>query len=87
MDHIDSDKLNNNVNNLRLVTNRENVSKERTFKSGLPTGVYFHKRNKKYESQIRINGKKKYLGSFNTIEEASNAYQNKLKEISITKNN
>jgi hypothetical protein len=87
VDHIDSNTLNNNVNNLRLITQRENCSKEKTIKKGLPVGVHYHKRDKKYESHITINGKLKYLGRFKTIEEASNVYQNKLKEISITKNN
>ncbi len=85
IDHIDSNKLNNNVNNLRLISQRENLSKERSVKSGLPTGVSYHIRNKKYISCITINNKLKHLGSFNSIEQASNAYKNKLKEICILK--
>ncbi len=81
VDHIDSNKLNNHLNNLKLITQRENNSKERTLKSGLPVGVYFHKVSKKYVSQIIINNKVVYLGIYKTIEEASKAYQNKLKEI------
>lgn len=81
VDHIDSNKQNNHLNNLRVITQRENCSKEKTIKKGLPVGVGFHKRDKKYQSYIRINGKQKYLGLFNTPEEASNAYQNKLKTI------
>jgi hypothetical protein len=75
IDHINSDKLDNRMENLKIVTNRENCSKERTIKSGLPVGVTFYKKTNKYMSTIKINGKKKYLGSFNTIEEASQAYQ------------
>lgn len=37
-------------------------------------GVSFHKRNKKYQSQIKINGKRKHLGSFKTEAEAAEAY-------------
>lgn len=81
VDHIDSNHLNNNLNNLKIVTQRENASKERSIKSGLPTGFYFNKQNNKYIAQIQINEKRIYLGSFNTPEEASNAYQNKLKTI------
>ena len=81
VDHIDSNKLNNNLNNLRLISNRENLSKERTIKSGLPTGVSFYKPNKKYRATIVINNKQNYLGYFKTPEEASEAYQNKLNSI------
>jgi hypothetical protein len=81
VDHIDSNKLNNHLDNLRVVSNRENNSKERTKKSGLPVGVCFNKNDKKYQSYIYINGKQQHLGKFNTIKEASNVYQNKLKEI------
>jgi hypothetical protein len=81
IDHIDSDKLNNNLSNLRVVTQRENLSKERTKKSGLPVGVSWRKRDKKYMSYITINNKLVHLGHFNTIEEASYAYQQKLKSI------
>ncbi len=81
VDHIDSNKLNNHIDNLRVVTIRENSSKEKTFKSGLPVGVNFFKRDKKYQSRIYINRKHIHLGLFNTIEEASYAYQQKLKTI------
>jgi hypothetical protein len=83
IDHIDSNPLNNNIDNLRIVTFRENVSKEKTIKSGLPVGVWFDKSRNKYFSQIYINNKHFKLGRFNTIEEASNAYHNKLKSLSI----
>lgn len=32
IDHIDSDKLNNNISNLRIISHRENCSKEKTIK-------------------------------------------------------
>jgi hypothetical protein len=82
VDHEDTNRLNNHINNLRIVTNRENVSKEKAIKSGLPTGVCFRKDIKRYQSRIQINGKTIHLGFYNTIEEASNAYQQKLKSLS-----
>jgi hypothetical protein len=81
VDHIDSNKINNYINNLRVITQRENCSKEKTIKSGLPVGVCFFKRDKNYRACININNKKIHLGYFNTPEEASQAYQNKLKEL------
>jgi hypothetical protein len=83
IDHIDSNSLNNNLNNLRLVTNRENTSKEKTIKKGLPACVYLHKPNNKYRVRIRINGKNTHLGYFKNILDAENAYFKKLNKIKI----
>lgn len=81
VDHIDSNKTNNNVSNLRIVSNRQNCSKEKTKKSGLPAGVYLPTWQKKYKATIQINGKRVYLGYFNTPEEASEKYQSVLKTL------
>lgn len=81
VDHIDSDKRNNSIYNLKVVSPRENLSKERTIKSGLPVGVCKHGKSNKFKSQIYFNKKNMYLGLFNTIQEASNAYQQKLKSL------
>lgn len=83
VDHIDNNNVNNHVSNLQVITNRQNSSKEKTIKSGLPVGVCFVKERNKYISQIRINKKQVYLGYFKTPEEASNAYQEKLKSLLI----
>jgi len=74
VDHIDSNKQNNNPINLRLLTQRENVAKERSLKSGLPTGVSVYKPLNKYRATIFNNGKNIHLGYFNTIIEAKNEY-------------
>jgi hypothetical protein len=81
VNHIDGNKLNNNLCNLEVITHRENLSKERTKKSGLPVGVSFSKQYKKYVSQIRVNGKIVFLGRFTDINQAANAYQLKLKQL------
>jgi len=83
IDHIDSNKLNNNINNLRIITQRENCSKEKTIASGLPAGVNFYKSLNKYVSKIHYNKKKHHLGYFETIDEAKDAYLNCLKTLSI----
>jgi len=44
-------------------------------------GVSWDKKKKKWVSQIKIGSKKIKIGRFNTEIEASNAYQNRLKEI------
>jgi hypothetical protein len=80
VDHIqEGNKLDNSLKNLQITTTRINTTKYRV--RDLPTGVSFYKRSKKYVATIRIKGKKIHLGYFLTPEEASQAYQNKLKEI------
>lgn len=81
VDHKDSDETNNHPDNLRLITHRENCSKEKTIKSRLPVGVYWAKEKRKYAAQITINRKRMALGRYKSIEEASNAYQKALKEL------
>ena len=76
VDHIDNNKLNNSVNNLQLISNRENVTKDIKF-----AGVNFRKDNKKWTARIVIDGCRKYLGQFQTKEKAILAYNSKLKEI------
>ena len=79
VDHIDNNPSNNRLDNLQLVTTRENVSKDRKNKKKF-TGVY--KSGKKFTSQIRFDGRVRSLGSFDTPEEASEYYQNALTAIS-----
>ena len=77
VDHIDEDKTNNSVNNLQVVTHRVNLS--RRGGSSEYVGVSWHKTKKKWGSSIRIDGKGKHLGYFENEIEASEAYQNYLK--------
>ena len=76
VDHIDNNPLNNNVENLQLITNRENCSKDKKNKTSKYTGVCWNKNLKKWHSRIRINGKKKHLGYFKNEKIASAVYLN-----------
>ena len=67
VDHIDGDRSNNKISNLRLATNSQNQfnkKKQKNNTSGV-TGVYWHKRINKYTSSITCNGKIFGLGNFN----------------------
>jgi hypothetical protein len=78
VDHIDGNKLNNNLSNLQLVTNRKNSSKDRKNKTSKFTGVSWHKQSNKWLAQVRKNDKVEYLGVFEKEEEAAIAYLNSL---------
>ena len=78
VDHIDNDKNNNTLDNLQIVTQRLNSSKDRKGSSKY-TGVQWNKRRKKWISQIRINGKNIFLGHFDSEKDAGNEYEKYLK--------
>ena len=81
VDHINRDKLDNRVSNLRLCTRAENNQNRGKFsnnKSGLK-GAY--PKRGKYQSTIRYNGKTIYLGTFKTAIEAHKAYIAKAKQL------
>lgn len=75
IDHIDGDRSNNAISNLRLATRTQNNvnSKRPSGRSGLK-GAYLDLRTRKWYSQIQIGGQVRYLGSFNTPEEAHMAF-------------
>jgi hypothetical protein len=75
IDHIDGNRSNNKINNLRDVTKHENqfnITKVRA-KSGY-IGAYKTKFGK-WQARIRVNKKTLALGTFDTPELASKAYQ------------
>lgn len=75
-DHIDGDGLNNRRCNLRLATPSENARNQRRARDNTSgfKGVWWHKGRRKWQAQIMAGGRQKYLGLFNTAEEAHAAY-------------
>lgn len=70
IDHIDGNRVNNHVDNLRYLSNAENLRNNvRTRTGQLYVGVY--KRGKKYQAQFQDGKKSIYLGMFFTSEEAA----------------
>ena len=80
IDHIDGNPLNNNLDNLRMCTSRQNVSfenvKRKRKKYSQYIGVTFN--NKKWIAYITIKNKCINLGSYNNEFDAHLAYQSKL---------
>lgn len=78
IDHINGDKSDNRISNLRECSKNQN-GQNRPKLSNNSTGykgVYVNPKSGKYISKIRINGELKYIGTFNTPEEAAKAYDN-----------
>jgi hypothetical protein len=83
IDHIDGNKSNNRINNLRKCDrnqNGQNRGKMANNTSGYK-GVHLDKRNNKYASQIRNNGRLEWLGYFDNVEDAAKAYDKRALEI------
>jgi D-Tyr-tRNAtyr deacylase len=77
VDHIDRNKLNNHISNLRYASDSENQmnkSIQSNNTSGV-IGVRFNKTKNKWIADIKKDGKSKHLGSFKTKEEAILARQ------------
>jgi hypothetical protein len=82
VDHIDNDVTNDHIDNLQLLTNRENVTKGkmRVARKSKYKGVTYQTkgRRKYWTSKIKVDGVHKYLGSFKTEAQAALAYQKAL---------
>jgi len=81
VDHINNIKSDNRIDNLQLITNRENTSKDKINCTSKYTGVCWDKNASKWKSAIRKNKKKLHLGYFVNELDASIAYKNALKNI------
>lgn len=73
IDHIDFNPLNNSVENLQIISNRLNVSKDKKNISGL-TGVSWSDSSKKWRGQIYAFGKNFNLGVWESKSRAKIAY-------------
>ena len=67
IDHIDGNRLNNHINNLRVVNHQQNQFNRTTAKG-------YYKDKTKWHSQIQLNKKVIYLGLYTTEEDARKAY-------------
>jgi len=78
VDHINFNCLDNRVENLRIITHRENASQKRHKGTSAYVGVFFVKEKNKWDARIQIANKLHCLGIFDKEEDAANAYQTAL---------
>ena len=69
IDHINGVKDDNRINNLRNITQQQNLWNQKSRK-----GYYYNKIAKKWHVQIQVNKKTIYLGLYHSEQEARNAY-------------
>ncbi|TIL91441.1 MAG: HNH endonuclease [Mesorhizobium sp.] len=77
IDHINLNKSDNRWKNLRIATNSQNQMNT-TMKSNNTSGykgVSWHKTDKRWRADIRVNGSKVFLGYFDTPESGHDAYR------------
>lgn len=78
IDHINGDKTDNRIENLRAATKVMNGQNRRTAQSNNKSsgmlGVAYISHTRKFTAYIDKNGKRKYLGLFEKKEDAHNAY-------------
>ena len=82
IDHINNDKLDNNLLNLRWVTYNENNQNRSLSKNNL-LGIKGVRKiyNDKFVARVKFNNKEYHLGSFKTLEEAQKARKIKASEL------
>ena len=77
VDHIDGDKSNNCISNLRALTCQENSRASRRKRKGSTSqyrGVSWHKRDKCWRASIMVQGKAVHLGGFKSEMDAARGY-------------
>lgn len=79
VDHINNIKTDNRLENLQIISARENTTKDAKGGTSFYAGVCFSKEKQKWRSHIIEKGKKYHLGYFTSEEEASFYYQEALK--------
>lgn len=74
IDHINRDKVCNEIENIRLVTCRENMQNRELGGTGI-RGVSWNKMIGRYQARITVNGLTKSLGYFDCPHEAGAMYR------------
>lgn len=75
VDHINRDRSDNRLENLRLCSHSQNCrNRPGAAGEGCIKGVSWHRQRQKWQAQIKVDGRNRYLGLFSTKEQAAAAY-------------
>lgn len=85
LDHIDCNKLNNSILNLREASRSQNMCNKNKMSHNTSgyKGVFWDKQSQKWKAQITINKKQKCLGRFDCPKKAYEVYCEKAKELHL----
>ena len=75
IDHINGNKIDNRIENLRLVTKRGNSQNLEIHRKGRLVGATYYKRYGNWHSQIKIDENNISIGYYKTEQEAHEAYK------------
>ena len=69
IDHINGDRADNRIQNLRVVTPKENQQNQKKFTNNTSgaTGVHWHVQHKRWQARIFVDGKRVDLGAFDDV--------------------
>ncbi len=81
IDHVNGDRADNRLSNLREATNRQNQANRKVTSSSGVKGVSWSKTKRKWVAGIYTNKKRTYIGYFDDKAAASAAYMAKAREL------
>lgn len=81
VDHKHGVEAGDGIDNLQEATIQQNTAKQKKRKDNSSGFRGVSCRNGRWIAQIQVNGKKQHIGSFDSMEEAQNAYNQKSKEV------
>ena len=74
IDHINHNRRDNRIENLRVVSRSDNLkNKGKTNSNTGVMGVYWNKKTSRFTANIQVDGRTKHLGSFMDLESARQA--------------
>ena len=83
VNHINFDKKDNRLENLEVITQRQNANLKHIKSCSIYTGVTWNKKNKRYRALIVINRYQIYLGEFKDEKIASEHYNIALNNLNL----
>ena len=81
IDHINRDRSDNKIENLRAVTYSQQSTNKVGWGASGKKGVYFHKGRGKWHARVHFKSKCHHVGYYDNLDEAKHDYDKKAKEL------